>query len=201
MCCQIRFITDSQQYLFIFFFYKLPRPWPEACGKRIDPFIRWSQTPLRKLLTHLGVNPPHALNGPFNGLPENFRKTRECSLWDVPFLWLQLVSFGHRSAFLAHSFTGHSFCLSLPNTCLSASLWNSIFSDIDWIFMHIFFPLQVVFESQSQASLFNHVSVKNLSTYFSDTASLSFFFKSSFLLRVPLHSQLLSARLLFFLYI
>lgn len=164
----------------IFFFLLLPTPHHSlrrnACGKRSGPCITWSQTLTGKLLLRVNAQ---AHNGPFKSVPENFTQTPVCSPWDVPFLSLPLVSFGHRSAFLAHSFTGHRFCLTLPNTCLSASVWNSIFSDIDWIFMHIFFFLsrQVVFESPSHASLFNHVSVKNISTYFSGKALLSLFFK------------------------
>lgn len=133
---------------------------------------------LGKLLTLLRVN-AQALNGPFKSVPENFTQTPVRSLWDVPFLSLPLVSFGHRSAFLAHSFTGHRFCLTLPNTCLSASVWNSIFSDIDWIFMHIFFSFffflaRSFFESPSHACLimcpskiFQHISaVKPCWAYF-----------------------------------
>lgn len=177
MCCQVIFITDSLQYFF-FYFYQLPATAWDGMPA-VSAMVRAShgrKALLGKLLTLLRVN-AQALNGPFKSVPENLTQTPVRSLWDVPFLSLPLVSFGHRSAFLAHSFTGHRFCLTLPNTCLSASVWNSIFSDIDWIFMHFFFfSRQVVFLKAHRmrlclimcpSKIFQHISaVKPCWAYF-----------------------------------
>lgn len=172
---QVIFITDSLQY---FHFYQLPTTaWDgmpavstvvrASHGHKLnwENCWRFYELMLRHLMAH------------FRAYLKISLKLLSVRSGTSHFLSSLLVSFGHRSAFLSHSFTGHSFCLTLPNTCLSASVWNSIFSDIDWIFMHIFFSRQVVSERPSHASLFNHVSIKNISTYFSGKALLSLFFK------------------------
>lgn len=102
-------------------------------------------------------------------------------VWDVPFLWSLLVSFGHRSAFLAHTFAGHSFFVFPCQIPVSQQVSEipSFQTSIGFLCAFFFPPAKSsVFESQSRAPLYNHVSVKNISTYFSEKELL--FFRAAF---------------------
>lgn len=128
-----------------------------ACGKGNGPQMQngpclWSV--LKLLLLNL-----QTLNVVLKTIPENFIKTYQKVAQGCPFhlfSWLP-VAFGHHSAFLVHSFMGYSFCPTLPNTCLSTSVWNSIFSGLNWIFLCAFFFFLERFESRSHAPLYNHI--------------------------------------------
>lgn len=112
-----------------------------AWGKGNGPQMQnspclWSV--LKLLLLNL-----QTLNVILKTIPENFIRTYQKVAQGCPFRlfsWLP-VAFGHRSAFFVHSFMGYSFCPTLPNTCLSTSVWNSIFSGLNWFFffMCVFF--------------------------------------------------------------
>lgn len=131
-CRQITFITDSLQYFFSPTFnqrvrvpaasatVRAPRgrkPRRGSCWAFYD-LILWHL--MAHLRAHLNISPK--LGSVCSGTSPSSRR--------------RVFLLGIAQHSLAHSFAGPSFCLALPNTCLSASVWNSIFSDVDWIFMH-----------------------------------------------------------------